>query len=436
MNKLPDALPVEKAAISDLARQTLHGTVDEATNARGRERMISAARAGASKSNGTQRRRRITRASVLLFAAAALAVSLVIWWPRAPLTFVTTGGEVTSTHDGGVRVATRDAESVTRFSDGSVVTFGVQSAGRLEGVRTNGARVVLTSGELHLDITHRKDTAWSIEAGPYVVRVTGTAFDVAWSPSEGAFVVAMRQGSVVVEGPLTPAGVSLRAGQHLVVARDGVMRMGEGTPPTLAELAVASSDAVALVSSAAPVVVSRAPSAPAEAPPSSSVPAIATSVAPSDRPASFAKLVAEGRYAQVVTAARGRGLEWVAESASLEELVALADAARYEKDGTLARAALEAERKRFATTQAGRNATFLLGRLAEDSDGNTARAIVLYDEYLQTGGPFSAEALGRKMLAVRKTRGDAGAEPIARAYLEKYPKGVYAAAARSIVGTP
>jgi hypothetical protein len=71
--------------------------------------------------------------------------------------------------------------------------------------------------------------------------------------------------------------------------------------------------------------------------------------------------------------------------------------------------------------------------MAEDGEGNTSRAIALYDEYLQGGGSFASEALGRKMLAVQRTKGDAGARAVAESYLEKYPKGGYASAARSIV---
>lgn len=411
--------------LAQVTRDVLHGRVDAEMHARGRERMQASL---LGRSGG----RRVSRGVVLLAAAVVAAVALLALWPRAPLSFTVEGGVASATTDGGMWLVTDDAPSVARFSDGSTVRFAPESSGRFEAVRANGARVVLSGGELHLDIRHRDDTSWSIEAGPYVVRVTGTEFDVVWRPSHGAFVVSMQHGSVVVEGPLTPKGLVLSAGQHVQVA-DGVLRLGEGPAPLLASAttvsALSSSSVVAQPQQAATQAMSGS------AEPAASVPP-ATSAVASEKPASLGSLVAAGKYAEVVKLANARGLEWVQSSASLEDLSALADAARYAKDGALARAALEAQRKRFGSTQVGRNATFLLGRLAEDGDGNTSRAIALYDEYLQTGGSFAAEALGRKMLAVQRSKGDAGARPIAESYLEKYPKGAFASAARSIVGAP
>jgi len=418
--------------LAEITREELHGQVDDAVHALGRARLQTTQSLAFQRGFAGVRRRSLTRAAALVAAAVAV-VGLLVWWPRSALTFATEGGDVASTGEGGVRITTGAEASVTRFSDGSLVRFDAWSAGRLEGVRESGARVVLTSGELHLAIAHRSGTAWSVEAGPYVVRVTGTEFDVTWQPATSTFVVSMQQGSVLVEGPLTPKGVTLSGGQHLVIGADGLMRMGEGALPSLGE--PASTSSVIATPPAASVAGTTGNDA-GSATSSASAMAIASSAARVDAKPSWKSLVADGKYKQVVSEARSRGLESVAETASVEELSALADAARYGKDGAAARAALEAQRKRFGSTQAGRNATFLLGRLAEDGDSNTTRAIALYDEYLQSGGSFAAEALGRKMLAVRKTKGGAGALSVARLYLEKHPTGTYAAAARAIVEAP
>lgn len=410
--------------LTDIARETLHGRVDAEAHARGRERLQ------ASLLRKSRLGRKVLRLA-LLAAAALVILAALVWWPRAPLTFAIEGGATTAKADGGMWVVTDDAPSTARFSDGSSVRFAPESSGRFEAVRADGARVVLSGGALHLDVAHRSDTSWSIEAGPYVVRVTGTEFDVMWRPSDGAFVVSMQHGSVVVEGPLTPKGLVLSAGQHVEVA-DSVLRLGEGPAPLLASASPAVATASAVASLPEPIIAGPSVvSGPAET--SSRVAASLTVTSAAPEKSSFSSLVAAGNYADVVRLAKARGVGWVESAASLEDLSALADAARYAKDGALARAALEAQRKRFGATQAGRNAIFMLGRLAEDSDGNTGRAIALYDEYLQSGGSFSAEALARKMLAVQRTKGDAAAKPIAESYLEKYPKGGYASAARSIV---
>ena len=78
----------------------------------------------------------------------------------------------------------------------------------------------------------------------------------------------------------------------------------------------------------------------------------------------------------------------------------------------------------------------ILGRMAEDSDGDPARAIALYDEYLAAGGPFSQEALGRKMMAVKRSRGEGAARPVAQVYLDRYPEGSYAKVARAMLEAP
>jgi hypothetical protein len=408
-----------------MARERLHGRSSTTVDARGRARVTATFARG--RARGPRRFRAILLAAAACVAVAALLA--VVLRPR-PMTFVVQGGEIAWSASGGVHVAPSDAPSVASFSDGSVVTFEAGASGRIEDVDARGARVVLAAGEAHVAITPREGARWSIEAGPHVVHVTGTEFTVAWRPTHGTFSVSMIQGSVRVEGPSTPAGVSLEAGYRLDVRPDGTLAIGRrDARPTPEPLTAATS---------APPAVAAATGLPTAAvdvvvPPPSAATAAAPSTATPKGP-SWTQLVSEGKYGDVVAQARTRGLEEVAQSATLADLVALGDAARYEKDGRAARASLEAQRKRFGETQAGRTATFLLGRLAEDGDGNADRALALYDEYLATGGPFSAEALGRKMALVKRTRGDEAARPIAKTYLEKHPNGGYAKVARAIVG--
>lgn len=130
--------------------------------------------------------------------------------------------------------------------------------------------------------------------------------------------------------------------------------------------------------------------------------------------------------------ARERGVPLVLTSASASDLLALADASRYGGDAGLASRALQALRDRFAGTKAASDAAFLLGRMADDG-GATAAAIRWYDTHMAEGGSFSAEALGRKMIAVRKSGSEAAARPVAREYLQRYPHGPHAAVARALL---
>ncbi len=121
---------------------------------------------------------------------------------------------------------------------------------------------------------------------------------------------------------------------------------------------------------------------------------------------------------------------------SLADLAALADAARYAGRSDLARRALLAERARFPGSAEARAAAFLLGRIADDG-ASTAAAVRWYDDYLTEAphGAFAAEALGRKLVALRRA-GDPAARPTAAEYLRRYPDGPHAAAARELAADP
>jgi ferric-dicitrate binding protein FerR (iron transport regulator) len=54
-----------------------------------------------------------------------------------------------------------------------------------------------------------------VDAGPYLVTVAGTTFDIAWTPAEQTMEVWVLDGSVVVKGPLADLGISIATGQHL-----------------------------------------------------------------------------------------------------------------------------------------------------------------------------------------------------------------------------
>jgi hypothetical protein len=150
---------------------------------------------------------------------------------------------------------------------------------------------------------------------------------------------------------------------------------------------------------------------------------------------SWAKLVAQGKFSTVIDEAKRRGIEQTLASASIEDLAALADAARYARSTDVARRALLAERQRFPRSNAAREAAFLLGRLAEERGEG---ALDWYDRYLAESprGTYAAQALGRRMMIFYSQRGPAEAAPLAEEYLKRFPKGAYVSAARKIVDHP
>jgi TolA-binding protein len=149
------------------------------------------------------------------------------------------------------------------------------------------------------------------------------------------------------------------------------------------------------------------------------------------------KRVAAGDYAGVLADAQAAGLEATLAQRPLADLAALSDAARYAGRTDVARRALFAQRDRFPGSPDAKAAAFLLGRLNQDA-GDSNAAITWFKLYLSEapGGTFASEALGRELVAVRKVSGIQQAKPLAREYLERFPNGAHASAAREITMAP
>ena len=308
-----------------------------------------------------------------------------------------------------------------RFSDGSAVAFQRGAEAKVAAVDAHGARLALRRGEVHLNVVKTRDTNWAVDAGPYRVRVTGTAFDVSWSEKERVFELALQHGSVVVTGPRVSGGFRLKPGQRMIGRSEGFVIV-EGPKP--------KATAVPFPSAPNPALEVSDPSA---APPLAPSSGVAPDAAP--RGNRWAHLVAQGRFREVLAEAERRSVAHVLASASLDDLAALADAARYARNATLAKRALLAERRRFPHSRAASDAAFLIGRLEEDSGGG---ALVWYDRYLgrSPNGPYASQALGRKMMLSLREGGAAAAAPLARQYLDRYPSGPYASAARKLAVNP
>jgi TolA-binding protein len=331
----------------------------------------------------------------------------------------------------GVIALDPDAPGGIHFSDGSGVSFSAGTHASLRRVDSHGAVVSVGGGSAHVDITHRRDAQWSFEAGPFLIDVTGTAFEFAWDPEGQELDLRMDRGFVRVSGPLSDGSLPLHSGQHLIVrVRQGetVIREHEGP------------DGTSPVVSEAPAVAAAAPpSAPgtvASAPPSS--PSFPASAKPQGAApeASWQGLVTSGHFDAVIRDAQRRGVDECIASSSSAELAALADAARYSSHDDVARRALLAERRRFPGSPSARDAAFLLGRLQETGQ-DTARAIEWYETYLREApdGTYASDALGREMLLLQQASMGARARAAASQYLNRFAGGPYAARARALAQT-
>jgi hypothetical protein len=381
---------------------------------------------------GGRRRARLRwqAVSALGFAALLLVAAPAAWFAvrrPGPLTFEVINGTVGAAGE----ILPADAGTRIRFSDGSEIALDREARAQISDVTRVGARIVLSNGRAHTFFVPKPGARWQVAAGPYVVQVTGTIFDVQWSSDGEAFDVWLQKGSVRVSGPLIGDGIAMTHGQHLLtrVKENQILLDGQHAdaaapaPATPAPAPAADSPArgEAAGTAAAGIVGEQA------------VPASITARVTHPVAKSWSRRMARGDFEAVVEAAERRGIESVLARGSHAELAALADAARYTRRSRLAGRALNAERERFPETAEGREASFFLGNLAEDG-GDRAGAVSWYGRYLRedSAGTYAAQALGRKML-LESRRGSSAAGIDAEEYLHRFPAGSYADAARLIL---
>jgi TolA-binding protein len=381
-----------------------------------------------------QRRRRIRAARLTLAAAAALIMGVGGYRERARL--FESPSTVLSYRVGGgpalrpgdlLEAADDPAGTDVAFSDGTRIRLEPHARGRVVDLDGDGARVALYGGRAHVDVRHRANARWLFQAGPFDVRVHGTAFTIAWNSATAHFDLVMESGVVSVAGPISGGEMVVRAGESLSIG------LNDGARPT-GSAAEASIPAAEVPPTAAEPVVA-APRAATEPRPTRRQEVAMTDPERTHRLADWRAELADGHAAAVVADAQRRGLARVLEAASSEDLAALADAARYVGDADLARRALLVQRRRFPSSSRAAEASFLLGRLEDESAG-TASALAWYDRYLAEApaGAYVSEALGRKMMALERAHRRDEAVAIASDYLRRFPKGSYAHAARVLVG--
>ncbi|HXX66133.1 MAG TPA: FecR domain-containing protein [Polyangiaceae bacterium] len=361
-----------------------------------------------------------------LAAALGLTALVLVQFPRdRALTFEVTPSCV---RDGGY-VVSKAADGQVRFSDHSDVGMDRGTRLRVSSVEVHGAHLMLEAGTLHASIRPRPKARWSIDAGPYVVHVTGTEFDLTWKVELQTLDLRLRSGSVTVEGPLAGGDVHMIAGDHLVAnAGDGSLSIVDERHATPSQDVPSASPKVDTAPSGAATMTASAPAGGAR---SASAAAMAHSSG-----VAWATRVARGSFQAVIDDAQRQGIDRVLTEASQADLAALADAARYAHSQDLARRALGAQRARFPGSVLARDAAFFLGGLAE-SGGDDAGSVEWYETYLRESpdGAYASQALGRKMMLVEPIRGTDAARTAAAEYLRRFGDGPYAPNARKLLQT-
>ncbi|HEX2730160.1 MAG TPA: FecR domain-containing protein [Polyangiaceae bacterium] len=397
---------------------------------------------------------RLALVGALLLMPCAWFVGKGLLFPALPLlTYDVQGGSVL---DGGYLRENGHAGVSVAFSEGSRFVLAEGSRGRVRTVAAERARVGLEQGSAFVEVTPHTGRLWEVEAGPFVVTVKGTAFDVGWDPAAEQFELRLRHGTVVISGPVSNGELTLQAGQRVTV------NLPQGTT-------LISEDRAESESSASGAVVQRLSGASPSSRTESGVPQVnehgvnpsaesstrdekapGTDAADGPRGPATADLnrsaaeagkkswsgeLANGHWDAILTQAEQKGLDATLQSAPSEDLFALANAARYRQRLSLAQQALESLRRRFPGSPRSLDALFLLGRVQEARGAGPTQTLSYYDDYLTRtpNGSYAAEALGRKLSIVNQTWGPARAKPIARDYLQRFPKGSYVRVAQAVL---
>jgi TolA-binding protein len=336
-----------------------------------------------------------------------------------PLAYRVEGGTVLG---GGYLRESGHTGMTVVFNEGSHVALSPGTRSQLRVVDRDGAHVAIERGQASFQVVHRNDRRWLVDVGPFLVTVTGTAFTVSWDPIREELDLKLRQGNVVVSGPVSAGEIALRAGQRLVanLAKAETV-ISEETPESSGR-----------ASPAVPAAPATDQPQPNDEPSTGAVGASRARPAPDHQ---WTRKLASGQWERILAEARHLGVDSVLGEASSADLFALANAARYRHQLDLARSALLAQRRRFPESSRALEATYLLGRVEESADASTARAMSWYDEYLSRAptGPLAGDALGRKMTLTDKIEGPAHARALAEEYLRRFPKGNYAGSARELL---
>jgi phage baseplate assembly protein gpV len=305
--------------------------------------------------------------------------------------------------------ATEKASDALDFSDGSQVVLDKSARATLSELSPKHAALRLEKGRVSASIRKHPGMSWTVMAGPYAVTVVGTRFSVDWDERTSALEVLVREGRVrVTGGDLPAAGVLLDPGGRL-----------ERRAPMPATY----------VPSKPPAVAAERPVADAPA----SDPKSEAALAPSGG-AAIGALATKGKYKEALALAEKQGFTRLVGELPENDLLLLANAARYSSDARRAREAFGALRQRFAGRPGATLAALYLAKVAEDMTREPAEAIRWLRVFLRESpaGDLAEGARASLMSLLLRTGDQAGARSVAKDYLRFHPTGSHAGDARAL----
>jgi hypothetical protein len=317
------------------------------------------------------------------------------------------------------------------FSDGTSITLDPGSRARLEAVDAAGARLTIEAGHADVKVVPGREGRWHLSLGPFGVDVTGTQFDIGWSPEAEELSLTMREGKVLVSGCVLGDARPLLAGEHLTAScRDRRFEVEREKPP------LANNSPPPSGAPARPGLAAAPASAHADAPRASA--SLEMGQGPQFAADSWQVLARAGKYKPAFNAVNGAGFELELARSSAEDLSLLGDVARFCGSVDASIKAYRTLRQRFPRTPLSANAAFAIGRIEFDQRGAFAEAEHWFANYLaeQPRGALAREALGRRMEALERSGNRDAARQVAASYRKSYPRGPHIRLAERLLLSP
>ena len=388
----------------------------EATRMKQRESLIQSVALSLREPQRGSKRRALGTVFAFAVAAVVLAVCWIRWSHTERAIHATWNGA--SVYGSGVLEAATNRPQSLEFSEGSQVLLEPDTRIRLASVSDHNADLTLDDGHILANIRKHTGITWTFVAGPYRIRVVGTRFTVDWDCDRRQFRVAVREGRVKVSGGDLPnEGFVLDAGTTL--ERGGATDFAKPSVQT---------DVMA------PAELSAALPSPTRAP--TKVLSGPAHLSGSGVPGpTWSTLVNQGKYKEALALAETLGFDTLINEASENDLLLLANAARYSGDTPRAHQAQLKLRERFAGRRSAALAAFYLARSELDIEHRPNIAIHWFETFLteSPSGDLAALARAHLMSLCLNMGQREKARRIALDYLKYHPEGEQAAQARSLV---
>ncbi len=348
-----------------------------------------------------RRRAKLARTIVIAAAVVGFVLAAVVLWrrPGLPAASLPARHEIVA---GALALAPSQADDVERvvsLRDGSSITLAPGSA--FEPLESSPSAVVLRQlrGRVLYDITPGGPRRWTIACGPVSVDVVGTSFRI---DRDGSRVrVEVTRGIVLVRGePVPDHIVRLAAGMSVEVGAEDAAKVATGASPSIA---VARS---AVPSSPLPPLASSAPSK-------------------SSHDASWRRFAERGENEKAYEELGPGGVARAAQSASVEQLLALADVARLSDHAREAIDPLERVVHEHSRDSRASLAAFTLGEIHLRSLASNAAAARAFEQALTLGLPeaLAEDAYALWIESLSKAGDRARARAVLSEYMARFPNG-------------